>query len=59
MKNKLTVTQGQLEYEFEHLQKKLFIRDRKKFENNLRIKEIEPNPLFKVVEGDIEDWERI
>ena len=75
----LTVTKGQLEYEFEHLQRKLYIRNRKMFlYNNSRVipcggeelygellkynfneTMLEPHPLFKVVEGGIESWERL
>ena len=67
----LTVTKGQLIYEFKHLQKKLWKRDRKKcIENATNFKYrttassivipiIEPHPLFKIIEGDIESWEKI
>ena len=65
--NKLTVTKGQLEYEMYHLQKKLAVRDTKKFIENKGVffgeeicgEKIESHPLFRVVEGDIEKWERI
>lgn len=66
---KLTVTKGQLEYEFEHLQKKLEKRDNfKRLENNRFTNcaiyyqsstNLESHPLFKVIEGDIESWEKI
>ncbi len=58
-KDKILVTKGQLHYEFEHLLKKLKNRDQdlyRKFEN---LYDVEPNPLFNVVIGDIEDWEII
>lgn len=68
-KNKIPVTTGQLEYEFKHLQKKLWKRDIKQHQKNCGLrwddfegfvdKGIEPNPLFKVVEGDIEKWEKV
>lgn len=57
---KLTVTKGQLEYEFEHLQTKLYNRDHATFMTNkdrLDNNELEPHPLFKIVKGDIEPWE--
>jgi len=61
--NKLTVTKGQLEFEWIHLGKKLYNRDRLKLNNNISIcwetSMIETNPLFKVIEGDIESWEKI
>jgi hypothetical protein len=73
---KLTVTSGQLEFEFNHLQKKLWIRDYiKAFENAKTLvrvenkewnkseiitdyEKIEPHPLFKVIEGEKESWEK-
>ena len=74
----LTVTRGQLEYEFNHLQNKLNERDREKFLSNewqsnktvkdesifnstgyKYIKNIETHSLFKVVEGNIESWEKV
>jgi hypothetical protein len=53
------VNDGQLDYEFKHLQKKLRIRDKNKFKENEKIKQLEVNPIFKTKKGDIEDWERI
>jgi len=57
----LTVTRGQLEYEFAHLLKKLEMRNKKKFEElkGLNPKNIEPNPVFRVVDGEIEKWEKL
>lgn len=54
----LTVTKRQLQFEFEHLQKKLFNRDMKKFQENRYTHPIISNPLFKVIDGQIESWER-
>jgi hypothetical protein len=77
-KIKLTVTKGQLKYEFEHLQDKLWERDTDKYWNNYnsitkkkqlrnfnneqliigeKMTKVKPHPLFKIIEGDIEDWE--
>ncbi|MEM0253120.1 MAG: pyrimidine dimer DNA glycosylase/endonuclease V [Candidatus Bathyarchaeia archaeon] len=55
-----TVTTGQLESEFYHLLKKLEIRDRQYFEElkKLSPKNIEPNPVFRVIDGGIEKWEK-
>lgn len=52
----ITVTSQQLEYEFQHLLKKLQLRDTAKFE---AVKNTKPHthPLFRVVEGGIEGWE--
>jgi hypothetical protein len=53
----ITVNSLQLNYEFAHLQRKLFIRDNKKFEENNKLKKIATHPLFKIIKGEIEDWE--
>ena len=73
----LTVTTGQLDYEFKLLQNKLlfgrenlsalpkyienhrlFLEHNKNWMDNIG-EIIIPHPLFKVIEGDIEKWERI
>ena len=53
----LTVTQGQLDYEFKHLLKKLKIRDHRKYISIRSTKKIQTHPLFSVVPGEIEPWE--
>ena len=53
----LTVNQGQLTYEFGHLLNKLKSRDIKLYNKFKGTKTIDPNPIFKVVKGEIEDWE--
>lgn len=56
-KIRLTVTKGQMDYEFKHLLNKLITRDYNlylKFENT---KMITPHPLFEIIEGEIENWE--
>jgi hypothetical protein len=55
----LTVTNGQINYEISHLLKKLKSRDRPKFQELRKTRFIEPHPLFKLVKGEIEDWEVI
>lgn len=61
LKEEITVTKGQLEFEFLHLLKKLEKRDKKKLEElkNLNPKNIEPNPVFKVIDGEVERWEKL
>ncbi len=54
---KLTVKDGQLEYEFEHLLKKLNKRDPQRYIKLKTLESIEPHPLFKVISGEIEKWE--
>lgn len=57
----ITSTKGQLKYELEHLLKKLKIRDLKKFNEikKMNLINIETNPIFKVIEGKIEHWEKV
>lgn len=60
----LTVTRGQLEYEFKHLGRKLIERCPDKYLENMEKCgttniDIEPHPLFKVIEGNVETWEKI
>jgi len=54
----LTVTQGQLAFEHEHLKEKLRQRDPKRFRDLCRTRPITAHPLFVVVTGEIESWER-
>jgi hypothetical protein len=56
---KLIVKSGQLNYEIKHFLKKLKMRDIDKYNNLTRKTEFEPHPLFKVVEGEIEEWETV
>lgn len=60
LREKITVSKGQLEFEFFHLLKKLEKRDKKKLEDlkNLNPKDIEPNPIFKAVDGEVEACEK-
>ena len=53
----LTVTQGQIEYEMQHLLKKLKTRYLKRYNKLKYQKSIEPHPLFKIIDGEIEEWE--
>lgn len=56
---KLEVNREQLNYEKNHLLKKLKIRDVMKYKELIRETRLEPHPLFRVVEGNIEEWEII
>jgi hypothetical protein len=56
---RLTVTTQQLAYELGHLKKKLWKRDRTRVESLRRLKTVLAHPLFKIVRGGIEKWERI
>jgi len=46
-------------YEFKHLKSKLKIRAPDKYKELLKIKKIEANPVFSVVKGPIENWEKV
>lgn len=54
----IPVTSGQLKFEFEHLLRKVKKRCREKYLELVRTKRIEANPIFKVVEGEKEEWEK-
>jgi hypothetical protein len=56
---RLTVTQGQLEFEIQHLKAKLKKRDPKKWKEIRVTTQFEPHPLFTVVPGNVEAWEKI
>lgn len=55
----LTVTEGQLSYELKHLSNKLKNRDPERWQCMSKEKLIEPHPIFKIIKGEIEDWEII
>jgi hypothetical protein len=54
----LTVTRGQLEFEWQHLMAKVSERDPKWLPRIATVKHPQPHPLFRVVRGDIAPWER-
>ena len=58
-RNLINVTDGQMKYEAGHLVAKLKIRDPEKFDQIKSVKTFEPHPLFMVVKGVIEEWERV
>ncbi len=55
---KIPVTRGQADYEMAHLKRKLRKRDHKKYLAIRTVKTPELHPLFKIVKGSIEMWER-
>lgn len=55
---KVPVTEGQLRYEWEHLQNKLSMRDKKQYQKNASVIEIMSHPSIEIVPGAIEAWER-
>ena len=56
--SKLEVTDGQMLYEFKHLKRKLKVRDPERYKLLMNLDFPSPNPVFKVVNGDVESWER-
>ena len=56
---KVTATEGQLLYEFAQLKRKLSRRDPQRYRQLLSIDEPEAHPLFHIVAGDVQAWERL
>lgn len=56
---RIQVTRGQLTYEIEHLQRKLKARDESAYNMIKVVRVIKTHPMFKVVPGGVEDWEKI
>lgn len=54
----LTVTVGQLAFEWQHLREKLRARSPRDYERLAGSETPEPHPLFRVISGDVEPWER-
>jgi hypothetical protein len=54
----LPVTKGQLCYEFKHLLRKLKQRDKDHYRRIASEETPQPHPFFKVVPGEVEEWER-
>lgn len=59
VKTKIKVTTGQLDFEKMHLLNKLKTRDLMKYKQLRENKKIDVHPMFEVVEGSIEHWEKI
>ena len=56
---KMTVTDGQIRFEFEHLLRKLEIRDAILFQELKELEEMETIKMFEIIQGEIEKWEII
>lgn len=56
-RKKMTVTSGQLEFEWNHLMKKLEKRDPERHARWEKAGPIDPHPLFEKTRGAVEDWE--
>ena len=54
----IPVTDGQLAYEWQHLLRKLRARSPDYFHRWRKLRNPEPHPLFSIVPGPVEPWER-
>jgi len=55
---KIPVTRGQLMFEFAHLRTKLEKRNKAAYLKLQAVGVPQPHPIFKVIEGPVEEWER-
>lgn len=56
---KIPVTKGQFYYELDHLADKLEIRCEESFKKLCMNEEFDPHPMFKIIPGEIEEWEKV
>jgi len=56
-KTTIPVKAGQIKFEWQHLERKLKVRDKNKLAELKKVKSIKLHPIFKKVKGGIEDWE--
>ncbi|OGU55840.1 MAG: hypothetical protein A2X64_11410 [Ignavibacteria bacterium GWF2_33_9] len=57
--DQIPVTQGQIIFEFQHLLNKLKIRDENKYLTIKNTVNPEPHPIFSLISGEIESWEKV
>jgi hypothetical protein len=55
---RISTTKGQLEYEWRHLLEKLRLRSPTQYERLRTVVSPVPHPLFRIVAGPVEPWER-
>ncbi len=55
---RIAVTRGQMQYEFCRLLEKLSVRHPDRYANLAKIANPEPHPLFRVIGGNVEPWEK-
>lgn len=55
---RIPVARGQLQFEREHLATKLRVRDQAAFSRLQKMKRLRAHPLFRIVPGGVETWER-
>lgn len=54
----IEVTDGQLKYEARHLLNKLSVRCPEKYNELIMLNQLLPHPMFRIIAGNIEDWEK-
>ena len=57
-RRRINVTRGQVEFEWRHLLSKLRKRDPKRFGQLAKVQQPDVHPMFRVVPGKVEPWER-
>ena len=57
--DKINVTTEQLNFEKNHLLNKLKLRDEKKYNEIIDLVDFETHPLFNLIDGEIEPWEKM
>ena len=55
---RIPVKRGQIKFEWRHLLAKVSRRDRKKFLEIRTVSRPQPHPLFRIIPGSVEAWER-
>ena len=58
LRQQLTVTRGQLAYEWQHLMTKLRMRDPARADTLASVRRPLAHPLFRIVPGDVATWEK-
>jgi hypothetical protein len=57
-RHRLRLTHGQMEFELGHLKAKLKLRDPESYQQISTLTQVGLHPMFDLVDGDVEDWER-
>ncbi|MCJ7568335.1 MAG: pyrimidine dimer DNA glycosylase/endonuclease V [Anaerolineales bacterium] len=56
--NRIQTTRGQLAFERQHLLHKLENRSPDVHQRVNQVRDVDPNPLFEIIPGDVEPWEK-
>lgn len=54
----IVVTSGQIAYEWQHLKRKLAVRDRERLKRHESVRRPRAHPLFRIRKGPVAQWER-